>query len=119
MSTQTETHRFSNLPLTLTGNAVVTRLSGEVEWKIRETGARWEVERIYHIYIRCEGDALVEMIRDEALWPAVEEALQQEVRTVSQRRTRSENATEFSTGHTNVNNDLDNAKPEGAPLTSG
>lgn len=119
MSTQTETHRFSNLSLTLTGNAVVTRLSGEVSWKLREINDGLKLDRIYHIYLHCEDGALVEIIRDEALWPAVEEALVSYVKTLGQGKARHEDAAPLSTGHETTADKVDNAASEGAQQTSG
>lgn len=110
MSTQTETHRFTGLALMLTGNVVATRLSGEVEWKVRDRSGSWQLERIFHIFLRCEGDALVELLRDEPLWPAVEEALHKEVKTLNHRQTRGE----FSKDTQTTANPLDSAAPEAA-----
>lgn len=119
MSTQTETHRFSNLPLTLTGNAVVARLSGEVMWKLREINGGWTLANIYHVYIRTEDGGLVEILSDETLWEAVEEALKKELLTLTQNKARSEDAAPLSTGELTSVNQLDSAAAEGAQQTTG
>jgi hypothetical protein len=120
MSTQTETHRFSNLPLVLTGNAVVTRLTGEVMWKLRQNSdGTYKILNIFHVYLKTEDGGLVEIIHDEALWNAVYEALTQEVRTLTHSKARREDATPLSTDKISASNNLDNAATEGAQQTSG
>lgn len=119
MSTQTETHRFNNLPLTLTGNVVAARLSGEVMWKLREASGGWKIAKIHHVYIRTEDGGLVEILSDEALYDAVQEALKQEVLTLSQSKARREDAAPLSTAPESIVNQLDNAAAEGAKQTSG
>ena len=114
-----ETHRFAQVPIHASGKLVIARISGEVMWKLRENGGDWDVDHIYHLYLRSEDHGLVEVTPGDPLFDVSRAALRKDVRVFTRpAKPRAEDA-DIPISNEPYNPHLDNAVTEGAEQTSG
>ncbi len=112
----TEHHRFSRLPLRVTGNVQVAEVSGHVLWKLADNGGSLRLVHIDAMVLDAEGGGQVHVIADAPLYHAVREELERVARSLSN-RSRSEEAMPPMADapyDSKAPGDLDNAVTEGA-----
>lgn len=72
------TYRFAAMPITVSGNVPVMRVTGEVDWTLAKRGDKWRIAHVERIALKGEDGGLIDIEKtgESALWTVLLNALE-------------------------------------------